>query len=236
MLKHKVLAQVMVVFAFLCFTAPGFAGSPFAGRILPTEKVDFFSDGKQVGQYTAEAPLPWDTRVVCKGRTGLEMDDMFLVFEDGTSFTLSQKNGSPVLNVQKGTAYFALPTLPKGLEFAIPQDTVVTEMMTLNAAATGGRQLLKGYVKAGKEASELGVIEGGSLMVDTAEGKRTIKSGERIILAQAKTAGGGGAGGGGTSVSTAAILGTIAGVGAAIGLSIASYNSRDDDEGSPFTP
>ena len=88
--KHRLLAEAMVVFAFICFTAPGFAADPFAGRILPTQKVTFFSDGQKVGQYTAEAPLPWDTLVKCKGRTAVRMDQMFVVFEDGRSFIVSR--------------------------------------------------------------------------------------------------------------------------------------------------
>jgi hypothetical protein len=229
--KHTLLAQAMVVFAFICFTAPCFAADPFAGRILPTKKVNFFTDGKNVGQYTAEAPLPWDTLVKCDGRTAVRMDKMYVVFEDGSSFTVSRAGGFETLDLKTGTAYFALKTLPEGLTFDTPQAAVVTEMMALNAAT--GDQLLKGYVKTGKDESELGVLEGGSLTVRTAGGQKTINSGQRIILSQGALAAGGGAtlgaGVGGAIVGAGMLAGMIAGV-------VSFQNSKDDKATSPFQP
>jgi len=228
--KHSFLAQAMVVFAFLCFTAPCFAADPFAGRILPTKKVSFFTDGKKVGQYTAEAPLPWDVLVKCDGRTAVRMDQMYVVFEDGSSFIISQAGGIETLDLKSGTAYFALKTLPEGLTFDTPQAAVVTEMMTLNAAT--GDQLLKGYIKTGKDESELGVLEGGSLMVRTAGGQKTIKSGQRIILSQATlAAGGGGTLGAHPGVAIGVGVGLLAGVTAGI---ISFQNDKDDEKTSPF--
>jgi hypothetical protein len=233
--KHPFILQAMVVFAFLCFTAPGFAADPFAGRILPTKKVSFFNDGKKVGQYTAEAPLPWDTLVKCEGRTAVRMKQMYVVFDDGSSFILSRSGGDQTLDLKTGTAYFALKTLPEGLIFNTPQSPVVTEMMALNAAT--GDQLLKGYVKAGESESELGVLEGGRLMVRTADGQHTINSGQRIILAQSQL----GAGAGGSSLLAPLIVG-ISTVGGIIAGGINYENSKDDiqvqnnGQASPFQP
>lgn len=227
--KHTLFAQGMVVFAFFCFTAPCFAADPFAGRILPTKKVSFFTDGKNIGQFTAEAPLPWDTLVKCDGKTAVRMNNMYVVFEDGSSFTISQAGGFETLDVKSGTAYFVLKTLPEGLTFDTPQATVATEMMTLNAAT--GDQLLKGYVKTGKTESELGVLEGGSLTVRTADGRRTINSGQRIILAQGEL----GVAGGGLSTGAAIGIG-LGGAAVLAGLGVALAPSSDDDDKktSPF--
>lgn len=223
--KHVLLSQAMVVFAFLCFTAPCFAADPFAGRILPTKKVSFFNDGKKVGQFTAEAPLPWDTLVKCEGRTAVRMSQMYVVFEDGSTFMMSRSGSGETLDLKTGTAYFALKTLPEGLTFGTPQTAVFTEGMLLNAAT--GDQLLKGYVKAGTTESELGVLEGGRLMVRTTDGKQTINPGQRIILAQGQLGGGG-------TLSTGAIVGIgLGGVAAltAIGIGLAPDG---DKKTSPF--
>lgn len=229
--KHTLLAQAMVVFAFLCFTAPCFAADPFAWRILPTKKVSFFTDGKKVGQYTAEAPLPWDTLVKCEGKTAIRMEQMVVVFEDGSSFVVSRTGSGDTLDLKTGTAYFALKTLPEGLTFDTTQVPVITEMMTLNAAT--GDKLLKGYVKAGKTESELGVLEGGSLTVRTPDGQKTIKSGQRIILAQGTLGGGLAPTGGPLSVGaiTGITLGSLA-----LLTGVAIWNAPDSKEGSPFTP
>jgi hypothetical protein len=227
--KRALLSQIMVVFAFLCFTAPVFAADPFAGRILPTKKVSFFNDGKKVGQYTAEAPLPWNTLVKCEGRTAVRMDQMYVVFEDGSSFIMSQSGNGETLDLKTGTAYFTLKSLPEGLTFGTPQAAVVTEGMILNAATDN--QLLKGYVKVDKSTSELGVVEGGRLMVRTADGQQTIKSGQRIILAQADLGAGGGLSN--LAIGLAALGGTIA-----LGTAWAVVDNPNDNskEGSPFTP
>lgn len=235
--KHRLLAEAMVVIALICFTAPGFAADPFAGRILPTQKATFFSDGEKVGQYTAEAPLPWDTLVKCEGRTGVRVNEMFLVFEDGSSFIISQTGIGSELNMKSGTAYFAFATLPEGLTFVAPQGFVVPELMLLNAST--GNRMLKGYVKVDKSASEVGVMEGGKLVVRTADGKHTINTGQRIILAQSKVKGGEpGAGGNddGTPTGTIVAMGITGGV-LLGGLIWGIHKMKtDDEEGSPFTP
>ena len=238
--KHRLLAQAMVVFAFVCFTAPGFAADPFAGRILPTQKVSFFTDGQKVAQYTVEAPLPWDTLVKCEGRTGVRINEMALMFEDGSSFMISRTEIGNELNIKSGTAYFAFATLPEGLTFAMPQGFVAPEIMLLNASP--GNQMLKGYVKVDESASEVGVLEGGKLIVRTADGTKTINTGQRIILAQSKldgkTAGAGGpAGGGGVGFSTGAIVGmSVFGL-AGLAVLIAGIDQMTEDkEGSPFNP
>ncbi len=229
--KRVLLSQIMVVFAFLCFTAPVFAADPFAGRILPTKKVSFFNDGKKVGQYTAEAPLPWNTLVKCEGRTAVRMDQMYVVFEDDSSFIISRTETGDTLDLKTGTAYFTLKTLPEGLTFGTPQAAVVTEGMILNAATDN--QLLKGYVKVDKSTSELGVVEGGRLMVRTADGQQTIKSGQRIILAQAEL--GGGAGLSNLAIGLAALGGTVA-VGTALAIVDNPNDDNKNEEGSPYTP
>jgi len=233
--KHRLLAEAMVVFALICFTAPGFAADPFAGRILPSQKVTFFSDGQKVAQYTAEAPLPWDTLVKCEGRTGVRINEMALMFEDGSSFMVSRTEMGNELNIKSGTAYFAFAALPEGLTFVAPQGFVVPEMMLLNAST--GNQVLKGYVKVDKSASEVGVLEGGKLIVRTADGRHTINTGQRIILAQSKLGGGGGAIGGGSGPTTGAIVGASLFGLAGLGVIVAGINqSNKDSEGSPYTP
>ena len=49
-----------------------------------------------------------------------------------------------------------------------------------------GRPQLKGYVAVKQSGSELGIISGGSMIVSTQQGEMIIKSGQRLILAQAE--------------------------------------------------
>jgi len=161
---------------------------------------------------------------------------MALVFDDGSSFMVSRTEIGTELNIKSGTAYFAFAVLPEGLTFVAPQGFVAPEMMLLNAST--GSQMLKGYVKVDKSASEVGVLEGGKLIVRTAEGKQTINTGQRIILlAQLPGAGGGAAGGIGGGLSTGAIVGmSVFGAGMLAATVVGINNMNKDKDGSPFTP
>ncbi len=231
--KHRLLVEAMVVFAFICFTAPGFAADPFAGRILPTKKVTFFSDGQKVAQYTSEAPLPWDTLVKCEGKTGVRLSDMLLVFEDGSSFTISRTEIGNELNIKSRTAYFTFAALPEGLTFVTPQGSVVPEIMVLNAST--GNQVLKGYVKVDKSASEVGVLEGGKLMVRTADGRHTINTGERIILAAAGPGGEIPVGGAAPGITGGTITAAVIAALTALIITTVGINEMNKDA-SRFTP
>jgi len=84
--------------------------------------------------------------------------------------------------VNKGMIYFALSALPQPLQFRTAAGVIDVEQLILNAASDGG--LLKGYISATPERTELGVFEGGSMLVLTPKEETLIKSGKRIILAQ----------------------------------------------------
>ncbi len=259
------MALLMAALVFNGFIPSGHCAGPFAGRILPTKQISFYQDGQKVAQYTAEAPLPWNTLVRCEGQTAVRLDQMYFVLEDGSAFTMAADNGGQTLNIETGTAFFAIKELPEGLGFATPQASVVTEMILLNAA-NGQDGFLKGYVKADQNGSELGVIEGGRMVVRTATGSQTINAGERIILAQAdlggiededdddKAAGaavgaGGGAtigaatatGSGGGAAAAGMIGGGAATAGALVGVTAVGFmasagSSSGGEEASAFTP
>jgi hypothetical protein len=69
------------------------------------------------------------------------------------------------------------------LAFHTPDGVVTTQRLILNASTEGG--LLKGYVDAAPDGTRMGVLEGGTLVVMTPEGEKTIAAGRQITLAQA---------------------------------------------------
>jgi hypothetical protein len=86
-------------------------------------------------------------------------------------------------SIQKGTLYFAVSDIVRSLNFITPSGNLVVLDILLNAAADN--QPLKGYVAVKKNGSELGVIKGGSMIVSTPKGETMLKSGQRLLLAQA---------------------------------------------------
>ena len=86
-------------------------------------------------------------------------------------------------SIKEGTLYFAVSDMSRSLNFVTPPGNLAVLDILLNAAT--GSQQLKGYVAVKKNGSELGVIEGGSMIVSTHKGETMLKSGQRLILAQA---------------------------------------------------
>ena len=110
------------------------------------------------------------------------MDGFLLVGADKSLFSVTSEANSRELLVKNGTVYFAVSEMPRSLVFVTPKGAVTVQQLILNAAADGG--LLKGYVAVTGDSAEIGVFEGGSVLVSTVSGETTIQSGKKIILAQ----------------------------------------------------
>ena len=152
-------------------------------RLLPSGKVTVYRGDQVISVLSEEAPLPEGALLVSEGQSGLRMDNLFLVAEDGSQFSVATGGEGRELLIRQGTLYFAMTEASGPMTFHAPDGSVTTERMTLNASAEGG--LLKGYVDATPEGTRIGVLEGGSLVILTAEGERTIAAGRQITLAQA---------------------------------------------------
>ena len=229
LLKEKTLTNMIIVVAILAFATVAYSSDLNLARIMPTGTVSVFQGDQKVGEFSKEAPLPEGYLLFCKGKCGVKMEHLYLVATDGSRFSVIDKEDVRVLNIEKGTIYFILSALPKTLVFKTPHGTFTTDEVMLNVSTDGG--FLQGYVSVTQEDTELGVIEGGSMLISTIKGEKKIQPGNRIILAQA-TMGSGGAGAlGGYSMVLVGVIpaAIIAGV-------IVYEGTKDDKEGSPFTP
>jgi len=181
---------VFIVIVLVAFSTSGLAANFDSERIMPGEKVLIYRGDQQVGELTAEAPFPDGALLACDGNCAVRMDGILLVGADKSIFSVTTEANSRELLVREGTVYFALSKMPRSLVFVTPNGAVTAQQLILNAAAVGG--LLKGYVGVTGESAEIGVLEGGSMLVSTVAGETTIQSGKKIVLAQtdqAKTPG-----------------------------------------------
>jgi len=188
--KSKSCMKAVVTIVLLAFATAGFASGLHPARIMPTGKVFVYEGGKQVGELSAEAPLPEGYLLLCDGKAGLKMDGLYWVAADKSLFSVTTKADSVEFELQEGTAYFALSELPRPLVFITPHGVFTAQEATLNASTDGG--LLKGYVAATSEGTEIGVIEGGSLLISSSDGETLVRAGNRIKVAQVKEAAGDG--------------------------------------------
>ena len=157
-----------------------FAGSD---RIYPSNKVTLFRDNNIVGVHTKEAPLPEGTVISTDGRCAVKLDDVYLVAEDQSVFSISTSGQQRNLFIKKGTIYYKTSGMKRAFSFITPDGPISIQRIKLNAAF--GDQSIKGYVAVSEGKSEMGVAQGGSMDVFTDEGLTTIQEGNKIILAQA---------------------------------------------------
>jgi hypothetical protein len=180
--KNKRCLKAFIVIVLIAFSTSGLAANFDSGRIIPGGKVLIYRGDQQVGELTAEAPFPDGALLACDGDCAARMDGLLLVGADKSLFSVTTRANSRELLVRKGTVYFALSKMPRSLVFVTPMGVVTAQQLLLNAASDGG--VLKGYVAVTEESAEIGVIEGGSMLVSTVSGETTIQSGKKMIIAQ----------------------------------------------------
>jgi hypothetical protein len=179
--QPTVVAALFVVLLFIASQALGAMG---VGRLLPSGQVKVYRGDQLVSVLSEEAPLPEGVLLAPEGQCGMRLDNLFLVAEDGSRFSIAGSEGSLELLIRQGTLYFAMSGATGPVAFHTPDGVVTTQRMILKASTEGG--LLKGYVDAAPDGTRMGVLEGGTLVIMTADGEKTIESGHQITLAQAQ--------------------------------------------------
>ena len=232
--KKTLMMKVLVVFISFAFVSYG-----FAARIVPTGKVSIIKDGKVIGEFTQEAPLPEGALLRCEDKCAVKLDDVYMVAEPGTVFSVSSTADRHDIMVQEGTVYYSLNESSRPLNFDTPAGAATTGDYTM----TDGE--LRGYVRVVGNETEIGVIGGGSMTVSTGSEIVPVSSGKKVTMALADpgttpTAAGAQEG---MSKNTKIAIGVIA---AAVmiggGIALASSGGggggggRDRDDGSPSSP
>jgi hypothetical protein len=184
LIKNTLRLKILIVFTILVFTSTGFAAGLSVGRILPKGKVTLLHDNQKVGEFRSEAPLPEGTFLSVQGECGVKLSHLYLLALDQSLFSITTKNRSRTLFVQKGTVYFALSSTPYTLVFQTPDGVITTNEVMLKASSNS--RLLKGYVYVEEGITRVGVLEGGSMLVTVADDKpQVVASGRELRLAQA---------------------------------------------------
>lgn len=182
--KNTSKFKITALFMILLFTSTGFSAELSGGRILPNGKVTLFHGNKKVGEFRSEAPLPEDTLLAVQGDCGVKLRHLYLFAKDNSLFSVTTNADSRTLTVQKGTVYFALSSMPNTLLFHTPNGVISTIDVILKTSSNGG--VLKGYVHVEEGITRVGVLEGGSMLVTSDDGKpTTVDAGRELRLAQA---------------------------------------------------
>jgi hypothetical protein len=175
---RKIIVWVMVI-AFFTWVTPAFSGS----RILPAGSVKVYKGEKLVQVLKQEAALPNGALLTTEGKCGVRAENFYLAADDGCTFSVTDGLNQKELRVDNGVVYFAVNQKTGMLTFITPSGDISTQQIRSNADITGG--IVKGYLDVSEKEAQIGVLEGGSLVVATASGIQEIHAGKQITLAMA---------------------------------------------------
>ncbi len=226
-----------VVFLFVLGLCGGSLAAGLDGaRVLPEGKLIIFEGDQKVGELSSEAPLPVGKILQSKRKCGVRMEGVYLVSTENTKFSVRSVSGGTDIFVEQGRVYFALGELKSPLSFSTPKDTVNVESAVIEVSTdTFG---VKGYLLFENGGMEIGVIEGGKLVLVNSSGRQVLEPGKRFMVqnAQANLEEGGAVASVSEELQTKILAG--AAVGAVIG-GVILWDPFDDDDGgatSPFRP
>jgi hypothetical protein len=231
--------RTLMMKAFVVFLSFAFVSAGFAARIVPTGTVSIIKDGKVVGQFSQEAPLPEGALLRCEAQCAVQLDDVYMVAEPDTVFSISPMADRHDVLVQQGTLYYSLNESSRPLHFDTPAGNATTGDLSM----TEGE--LRGYVRVVGNETEIGVIGGGSMMLETGSGEIAVLSGKKVTMTLADSGQTAPAASGqeGMSRNTKIVLGAV---GAAVviggGIALASSGGGGNggggggSDGSPSSP
>ena len=234
--KHKLVQNATIAVVILAFTTVAFSAGVNSARIIPSGKVAVIKDGQVIGELSKEGPLPEGSLLRCEARCTVRLDDLYMVAEPETTFSVVPQATANELTVQQGTVYYSLNEASRPLQITTaPGDASIRKFSVTKSE-------LQGYVQVTGSKAEIGVIDGGSMTVETASGEMTITPGKQVTLAMvdpdppAAENGGGGGSSWVTDVAlgiagTAVIAGSIYAINEAV-----NSDSNHSNDGSPSSP
>ena len=175
--KKTLKLKVFVILLSFALTTVGFAANPGSARIIPSGKVSIFKDGKVVGELSNEAPLPEGALLKCEGKCSVKLDDAYLVVDSDTVFSVTPMADRNELYVHEGTVYYSLSETSRPMHLSTPAGDATTGDLTLADTE------VRGYVRVSGNKTEIGVIGGGSMMIQTASGEMAVTPGKQITIA-----------------------------------------------------
>jgi hypothetical protein len=173
----------IVVLVFM-WSAVAFA-YPIA-RIIPYGKVKVYQDGELMQVLQEEAPLPEGASLQIEGKCVVRMNDLYFVVQDGGAFSTQASGGANQLTIENGTFYFGAIETTAPLAFNTPSGSIRIDQIALAGKDESG--FLRGYVNVSEDATQMGVLEGGTLTVATAKGLQSIATGDQLTLTKAVSA------------------------------------------------
>jgi hypothetical protein len=190
MKKLTLLVSLSIVLTFV-YAATCFSADQNSARLIPSDVVYGYENNQKIAEFKNEVPFPEEMLLKSQGDSGIKMDNILLVAEDKSEFSITTESDCCYITVKSGKVHFAISDLPKPLAFVTPQGIVTSRQLILNANSSSSSLagMLQGTVSVDKnsKSSEYSVYQGGSLLLATSDGDRLINNNQQLLLAQADT-------------------------------------------------
>jgi hypothetical protein len=157
--KKTLTLKVFVVLLSLAMTTTGFSANAGSARIIPS------------------TPLPEGALLRCEDKCSIKIDDTYMVVDPGTEFSVTPGANSTALYVKTGTVYFAITESSNPIQITTPSGDATTGDLTMTD------EELRGYVSVSGNETEIGVIGGGTMMVETTSGEMAVTPGNAVTIA-----------------------------------------------------
>ena len=158
---QKLLIWIVVFTFFFSGVSPAFSGS----RIMPTGSVKVYNEGRLIQVLKNESALPYGALLTTMGKCGVRSENFYLVADDGCTFSIMDSPERRDIRVENGMVYYAITPKTGKLAFITPAGVISIMQVLFNADVNGG--LLKGYLDVSGSQTQLGVLDGGSMVVNT---------------------------------------------------------------------
>lgn len=175
---RKIIVWV-VVFAFFNGVTTAFSGA----RIMPASSVKVYKEEKLVQILKQESAFPNDALLITEGKCGVRSENFYLAADDGCTFSITDGLDQKNIRVDNGVVYFAINQKTGNVAFITPAGDISVQQIRSNAGINGG--IVKGYLDVSGKKVQLGVLEGGSMVVVTDSGVQVIRVGKQLALAMA---------------------------------------------------
>jgi hypothetical protein len=234
--KKTLPLKVFVVLLSLAMTSTGFSANAGSARITPSGTVSIIENGQVVGQFSQETPLPEGSLLRCEDKCTINMGDTYMVVNPGTEFSVTTAAGSTALYVKIGTVYYSIKESSRQIQITTPSGIATTGDLTMTDSE------LRGYVQVSGNETEIGVIGGGTMMLQTASGDMAVTPGNAVTIAsigsETSGAAAGETGGGltGNQKIALGVAGALALAGGAYALSSSGGGGNGGGGGSPAAP
>lgn len=178
MRKCTVCLAVLLAMYFI-----GPLGTPFAmlDGSVSQGNISVFKNGKLNKKLSGLSPLEEGPLLVCDGKCMIKSNGISILAEDQAELAITGSSGLFNLLVRRGHVEFIISDSSQKIVFHTPQGVYSIAEVMFNASTD---PVVRGYMIVDDSGSTVGVREG-RMVFATAEGAKTVKADEQIILAMA---------------------------------------------------